>query len=57
MSGGAKGKHEAKGTHEAKGKRKPQPKKAGRHVERGFQAYAEAWRACQVARSERGKKP
>ena len=27
-------------------------KKAGPHVERGFQAYFDAWRQCQIARSQ-----
>lgn len=28
-------------------------RKAGQHVERGFQAFAEAWRDCQIAQSKR----
>jgi hypothetical protein len=27
--------------------------KAGAHVERGFAAFAEAWRECQVAKAEK----
>jgi hypothetical protein len=27
-------------------------KKAGPHVERAFQAFAESWRECQIARSQ-----
>ena len=27
-------------------------RKAGKHVERGFEAFAQAWRECQVARTK-----